>query len=130
MKSTRSTAPEFSVVRTFPSGQEVEAERFTTRVGAEAFARRQRRWPGEEIEVREVAREAIYRGYSRGELRTAFDKICRPEAWKAPCEALVFGAGIDLARAAIAFFHGAEATVKGPDMRTMRYLVTSPGYQG
>ena len=71
---------------------------------------------------------AIYEGYTREQLKAAFDAAADPQDWKAEIAAMVSGEMVMLVVAAIKFFTATVPEVK-LHVPTMSYYITSPGYR-
>jgi len=57
------------------------------------------------------ATEIVHAGFSRGELKQAFDNVSDPEDWRAEIDAVVLGPQIDVTIAAIDFFTATKPQV-------------------
>jgi hypothetical protein len=72
--------------------------------------------------------DVVYDGWTRRELKNAFDKVCDPGDWKAPIHARVMRKDIDVTLAAIAFFTGTSGGVTDVAGRPDVYI-ESDGYR-
>jgi hypothetical protein len=72
--------------------------------------------------------EVVYKGYTLGTLRAAFEAVSDPADWKGPIAATMPGEAVMVAVAAIEFYTATVPTVS-LDVRTMTYLVESVGYR-
>jgi hypothetical protein len=72
--------------------------------------------------------DRVYDGWTRKQLKDAFDKVCDPKDWKAPIYARVMRKNIDVTLAAIAFFTGTSGGVRDIAGRPDVYI-ESEGYR-
>jgi len=75
----------------------------------------------------DTIRTEVYEGYTKAELRLAFDAVKDPQDWKAPITVVMPGEVVMPVVAAIKFYTATVPTVS-LDVTTMRYLVESEGY--
>lgn len=85
----------------------------------------------EEDTVRETELDqtVVYRGYTRLNLKIAFDRVKDPTDWKAAITADLRADQIPLVRAAVEFFTATELRTTRFDPATCRYHVESVGYR-
>jgi len=67
-------------------------------------------------------------GYTRDQLKAAFDAVCNPSDWKGSIAAMVAGEAVMPVVEAIKFFTATVPVVE-LNVSTMQYLITSPGYR-
>lgn len=72
--------------------------------------------------------EVVHNGYTRNQLKEAFDAVSDPKDWKGPIVATMRGEAVLVVVAAIEFYTATTPRVS-LDTRTMTYVVESEGYR-